>query len=243
MTKKNENIVDLVQLKDLKRNGTVAGDEMEMSFTLTRGKEPIVPDRIMFMDLDGTIIETKSGETFPIDTHDWQFKEGVLEKIRQYIEKGFQLCIVTNQAGIEKGFVKPLEFREKLNEIKKNIAVYLKEDYEQYHSFLGFPSKGIIASFVADSMGSKFRKPNHNWVYEAFPTLDYDKSFMVGDASGLEESFSDSDAKFAANLGIQYLDINQFLQKTFVLTQDELDVINNFIDDAPFPTPPSKQNK
>lgn len=38
---------------------------------------------------------------------------------------------------------------------------------------------------------------------------------MVGDASGLEGQFSDSDKKFAENAGIDYMDVNEFKASYF----------------------------
>ena len=37
------------------------------------------------------------------------------------------------------------------------------------------------------------------------------ESLMIGDASGKEGQFSDSDKKCAENFGIDYLDVNDFL--------------------------------
>ena len=34
---------------------------------------------------------------------------------------------------------------------------------------------------------------------------------MIGDASGKEEQFSDSDKKTAENFGIDYIDVNDFV--------------------------------
>ena len=43
--------------------------------------------------------------------------------------------------------------------------------------------------------------------------FDYIKSvtLMIGDASGLEGQFSDSDKRTAENFGIDYLDVNEFV--------------------------------
>lgn len=40
---------------------------------------------------------------------------------------------------------------------------------------------------------------------------DLDDTFMIGDASGLEGQFSDSDKRTAENFGIDYLDVNEFV--------------------------------
>ena len=37
------------------------------------------------------------------------------------------------------------------------------------------------------------------------------KSLMIGDASGKEGQFSDSDKKTAKNFGIDYMDVNDFV--------------------------------
>ena len=38
------------------------------------------------------------------------------------------------------------------------------------------------------------------------------KSLMIGDASGKEGQFSDSDKKTAENFGIDYMDVNDFIK-------------------------------
>ena len=47
--------------------------------------------------------------------------------------------------------------------------------------------------------------------------FDYIKqiSFMIGDASGKEGQFSDSDKKTAENFGIDYMDVEDFLNIDF----------------------------
>lgn len=63
---------------------------------------------VIFADLDGTLIDTISGETFPKGIWDMRIKFGVLDKIKE-IEPSC-LLIVTNQGGIEKGFVNRRNF-------------------------------------------------------------------------------------------------------------------------------------
>ena len=55
--------------------------------------------KILFIDLDGTLIHTASGKTFPEGVWDMKFDFEVLDKIKEY---GFKaICIITNQGGIE----------------------------------------------------------------------------------------------------------------------------------------------
>ena len=68
---------------------------------------------IIFSDLDGTLINTISGESFPKGIWDMQIRFEVLDAIKslhpQYV------FIVSNQGGIENGFVDEDNFRVKLD--------------------------------------------------------------------------------------------------------------------------------
>lgn len=71
-------------------------------YASSSGIEP--SSKILALDLDGTIVKTKSGATFPQDTSDWVFwDEKVPEKLQKWQKKGFNLVIFTNQGGISKG--------------------------------------------------------------------------------------------------------------------------------------------
>jgi histidinol phosphatase-like enzyme len=53
--------------------------------------------------------------------------------------------------------------------------------------------------------------------YEAsnydYSTVDKSQMLMIGDASGLEGNFSDSDLKTAENFGIDYMDVSEFISR------------------------------
>ena len=53
-----------------------------------------------------------------------------------------------------------------------------------------------------------------NYVGDDFEYIK-SKSLMIGDASGKPGQFSDSDKKCAENFGIDYLDVEDFLQTIF----------------------------
>lgn len=59
--------------------------------------------KVLFCDMDGTLIETASGETFPKGIWDMKFKFDVLDAIKNLNPE--EIFIVTNQGGIEKGMV------------------------------------------------------------------------------------------------------------------------------------------
>ena len=64
------------------------------------------------------------------------------------------------------------------------------------------------------------RKPNPGMLEQVVKqlknkniTIDKSDMVMIGDASGKEGNFSDSDKKTAENFGIDYIDIDDFLSK------------------------------
>ena len=65
--------------------------------------------KVLFADLDGTLIKTRSGKDFPVDKDDWTIPSYVIRSIRKYAPD--YLLIVTNQGGIGYGIVKEDDFK------------------------------------------------------------------------------------------------------------------------------------
>lgn len=59
--------------------------------------------KVIFADLDGTIIDTISGDTFPKGIWDMRIKLDFLDAIKKLNPE--YVLIVSNQGGIESGFV------------------------------------------------------------------------------------------------------------------------------------------
>lgn len=158
---------------------------------------------VIFCDLDGTLIETISGETFPKGIWDMKIKFDVLDAIKKLNPK--YILIVSNQGGIESGFVDAPDFRAKSEYLARSIREYC--DCECYAMYCETndksdpyrkPNVGMLESLLAKYVGDDF---------------DYikQKSLMIGDASGKEGQFSDSDKKTAENFGIEYIDVHDFV--------------------------------
>ena len=158
---------------------------------------------ILFCDLDGTLINTISGKTFPIGIWDMKLRFDVLDVIRALHPK--YVFIVSNQGGIESGFVDANYFRAKSEYITKAIREYCGcECYAMYCE--------------TNDKSDPYRKPNTGMLHsllEKYVGDDFDhikqKSLMIGDASGKEGQFSDSDKKTAENFGIDYMDVEDFI--------------------------------
>ena len=159
--------------------------------------------KVIFCDLDGTLIDTISGETFPKGIWDMKIKFYVLDAIKKLNPKC--ILIVSNQGGIESGFVDAHDFRAKSEYITRAIREYCGcECYAMYCE--------------TNDKSDPYRKPNVGMLeglLESYVGDDFDyikqKSLMIGDASGKEGQFSDSDKKTAENFGIDYMDVNDFI--------------------------------
>lgn len=80
--------------------------------------------QIAAFDLDGTIITTQSGKVFPTNPQDWKLNFSQIPgKLKQLLEDGFKIVIITNQAGLSNGKLKPLDFRQKLFDIRAKLGV------------------------------------------------------------------------------------------------------------------------
>ena len=158
---------------------------------------------VIFSDLDGTLINTISGETFPKGIWDMQIRFEVLDKIKEIKPK--YLLIVSNQGGIESGFVNAHDFRAKSEYIARAIREYC--NCECY-----------AMACETNDKSDPYRKPNvgmleillERYVGDDFGYIKQ-KSLMIGDASGKEGQFSDSDKKTAENYGIDYMDVEDFV--------------------------------
>lgn len=160
--------------------------------------------KILFCDLDGTLIKTKSGETFPKGIWDMEFRFDVLDAIKKLNPE--YILIVSNQGGIESGFVDRYDFNSKSEYITRAIREYC--GCESYGMYCETNDKTDI-----------YRKPNTGMLenlLESYVGDDFDcikqKSLIIGDASGKVGQFSDTDKKTAENFGIDYLDVDDFVE-------------------------------
>lgn len=163
--------------------------------------------KVLFCDLDDTLIETISGETFPKGIWDMKLKFDVFDAIKKL--EPYYILIVTNQGGIEKGFVNKRNFEFKMEyiirSINEYIGVYAEYSYcssnDKNYEYRK-PNTGMLKSLLHKIQTNLFRAEN----------INKDDCLMIGDASGLEGQFSDSDKKTAENFGIDYLDVNEFVK-------------------------------
>lgn len=120
---------------------------------------------------------------------------------------------INDMRGIEKGFVDREMFEYKFDYISNAL-----EDYTDIS----------VSAYYCDSNNKRNanRKPNIGMIKEYMDFIEYmnndedeeekivyDTILMIGDASGKEGQFSDSDKKTAENFGCEYMDVDDFVDK------------------------------
>ena len=135
----------------------------------------------------------------------------VFEAIKNYAPD--DILIISNQGGIEKGFVDKEMFEYKFDYISNAL-----EDYTDIS----------VSAYYCESNNKRNvnRKPNIGMIKEYMDFIEYmnndedeeekivyDTILMIGDASGKEGQFSDSDKKTAENFGCEYMDVDDFVYK------------------------------
>ena len=163
--------------------------------------------KVLFIDLDSTLIKTVSGKTFPEDISDFRIQLPVLDKIIEKLPNLRRFLIVTNQGGL-KSTTAECDFKTKLYSIEYFCNRYLDNRLSNY---------GCSDSIYCSSMNktNSYRKPNTAMLEILFTQWDVkskDECIMIGDASGKPGDFSDSDKKCAENFGIDYIDVRDFLK-------------------------------
>ena len=168
-------------------------------------------NKILFADLDGTLITTASGKTFAEDCTDFRIRKDVLDKIKTMAGLEY-LAIVTNQGGVPQ-YISQHDVEVKIKSICEFIRSYFSEHPYSPDEYGLAVSAEYCASMDKDH---PCRKPNTGMLenflkYSGCENADKSVMLMIGDASGKPGQFSDSDRRCAENFGIDYLDVEDFL--------------------------------
>ena len=159
--------------------------------------------KLLYIDLDGTLIQTISGKTFAEDVTDFRIRLEVVKRLREMVVHGLlrAIAIVSNQGGIPE-YVGRQDFDAKLEAVGSFVETY---------------TGAYVIGLYCDSIDSTHpdRKPNTGMLERVHSALfDHIQPYemlMVGDASGKEGDFSDTDRRCAENYGIAYMDVEDFI--------------------------------
>ena len=156
--------------------------------------------KVLLIDLDGTLIKPVEGKIFPKDITDFRIRKDVADRIRS-LKNVVRVAIVSNQGGIPE-YVDEADFIAKIKTIEFFLFAYCKV--------------AVSSHYCTDKDDSHRRKPDIGMLEEVTETLphnlrDKSKMLMIGDASGKEGDFFDSNLMAAKNYGIDYLDVEEFV--------------------------------
>ena len=142
-------------------------EKSEQDFSLSK--------KALFLDRDGVINEDTE---YPHKPEHITFKKGIFKFCKAAIDKGYILVVVSNQAGVAKGFY------------PEDDVVYLHKWMEDKFGEQGVPIAkfyycpyhiaGTVKKYKKDS---SLRKPKPGMILQASKELDIDlkKSLMIGD--------------------------------------------------------------
>ena len=148
--------------------------------------------KIAGFDLDGTLICPKSKRRFPKDKNDWRFISNKVRPIlNQLHNTGYTILVFTNQKNLEKRLSKQ-NFKEKCTNIQSALGIPVIFYVSLEDNYMRKPFPGMFKLHMREHPFSR------------------EESFYVGDAWSKTECFSDSDACFAHNCGVQFYKAQDF---------------------------------
>lgn len=143
----------------------------------------------LFLDRDGVI---NIDHAYVSQKEDFEFVDGIFDLCRHAKQLGFLICVVTNQAGIGRGYYTEKDFFS-LTDWMCGIFSGEGAAVDKVYFCPTHPEHGIGAYKI----DSPFRKPGPGMISQAAQELDIDlaKSVLVGDKE------TDIQAGIAAGVG------------------------------------------
>ena len=169
-----------------------------------------IRSKVAAFDLDGTIMKwvSEAPGFWPSRLEHFElWNAGLIKKLRQLYDDGYQLVIFTNQGGVQKAH------NGKRATLVKTIIDWLESIIER-------PLCAVASTkSIKKSPNDSFHKPQpHMWTKvlatntfaqgkgfdKVVPTYDLSSSFFVGDSADEDDSQGGVDRKFAQNVGITF---------------------------------------
>lgn len=150
-------------------------------------------NKALFLDRDG-VINKEINYLFNI--HEFEFIEGIFETCKFFQDTGYLLIVITNQAGIARGYYSEEDFHIlnswMLDQFEKRGIKITKTYYSPFHPEYG------LGKYRKDHWS---RKPKPGMLFQARKEFDINlpESLLVGDKE------SDIEAGLTANVGFNVL--------------------------------------
>ncbi|RHY25801.1 hypothetical protein DYB32_008086 [Aphanomyces invadans] len=142
--------------------------------------------KIAALDLDSTLISTKSGKTFPTDAKDWKFwNECVPTALRNVVADGYQVVVFSNQSGLSKGRVSATELKTKINAIAAQLNMPLRVFLMSSDDIMRKPRIGAWTLMDMLSQGKSVVIDNTNRDIKVVPPIISPPALVVASAMDL----------------------------------------------------------
>jgi bifunctional polynucleotide phosphatase/kinase len=177
--------------------------EITANYVVYPGSSPATKNaegnvKLLLVDVDGTMITSKSGKRWAQDANDWIFLGPIPEKLNTYKKNGWTIALVSNQS----------EWPKKTEQIKGKFESILGAIQKAH----GWSPWLLLATNPKDTT---FRKPGRG-LYDVLLTklniteANVTEKQMIGDAAGPDQPFAaygwaNSDAKFAEAIGADFM--------------------------------------
>lgn len=162
-------------------------------------------NKAIFLDRDG-VINIEKNYLYRIE--DFEFINGAFETLKYFQDQGYMLIVITNQAGIGRGYYALNDFWLLNNWMLRQFATrgihIAKTYYSPYHPQYG------IGKYKKDSF---CRKPSPGMILQAQKdfNIDLSKSILIGD--------KESDIEAGLSAGVKYNILVQSGHKMNVTTK------------------------
>ena len=155
-------------------------------------------EKIAMFDMDGNLINTKSGKTHAQRASDWMwFDDSVPAKLKEYASNNYVIVIASNQKGVSTGATKLHDLFDKVMDFSTQFDFPLAVMLATHEDIFRKPCIGMW----------EYYRDNLNDGLE----ISLADSFYVGDAAGREKGngrekkdHGHGDRCFAANIGIRF---------------------------------------
>ena len=134
-------------------------------------KKFLQPKKVIFLDRDGVINKKAPKAEYITSWKAFEFLPGAVEALALLAQKGYIIFIITNQAGIARGFMTETELEEIHENMKNALDKYNVRIEKIYHCPHGWDE------------GCDCRKPKPGMLYNAAKEyhLNLSKTFFIGD--------------------------------------------------------------
>lgn len=133
--------------------------------------------KLIIFDIDGTLVGTKSGETFRKTADDWQWLPGRLKKCRDLVDEGKRIAFASNQAGVAFPWSKFTE-----QDITDEIAIMADQvDADAWSLCFTTPNEKALPQYR--NTNDRRRKPGPGMLEEIMKQLEMsaEDTLFVGD--------------------------------------------------------------